>query len=103
MRHLFIPLRSALAALSVRAADKPNVVLFYADDLGYGDVSSHGSKKSLNGFHGYGRPTVLEAEVHADVGVGVTAETLQNRPPDGGSAEVVGGTDSLHEVFQVGI
>ena len=46
MRHLFIPLPSALAVLSVRAADKPIVVLFYADDLGYGDVSCYGFKKS---------------------------------------------------------
>lgn len=40
MRHLFIPLPSA------RAADKPIVELFYADDLGYGDFSCYGSKKS---------------------------------------------------------
>lgn len=46
MRHLFIPLRSALAALSVRAADKPSIMLIYADDHGYGDVSCYGFKKS---------------------------------------------------------
>lgn len=44
MLRLFIPLFSFLAALSARAADKPNIVLLYADDLGYGDVSCYGSK-----------------------------------------------------------
>ncbi len=33
-----------LLASATFAADKPNVVLLYADDLGYGDVSCYGSK-----------------------------------------------------------
>ena len=37
---LFLSLAASLAF----AADKPNVVLLYADDLGYGDVSCYGSK-----------------------------------------------------------
>ena len=46
MLRLFTPLLSILVALSARAADKPNIVLLYADDLGYGDVSCYGCKKS---------------------------------------------------------
>ncbi len=34
----------SLAVSVAFAADKPNVVLLYADDLGYGDVSCYGSK-----------------------------------------------------------
>ena len=41
MKSFWISLLLASAAV---AADKPNVVLLYADDLGYGDVSCYGSK-----------------------------------------------------------
>ena len=32
-------------SLSLKAQDKPNVIFIYADDLGYGDVSSYGATK----------------------------------------------------------
>jgi arylsulfatase A-like enzyme len=39
-------LLSLVTALGVvTAADKPNIVLIYADDLGYGDVGAYGSKR----------------------------------------------------------
>jgi len=41
-RPLILVLASALAAL---ASEKPNVVLIYGDDVGYGDVGAYGSKK----------------------------------------------------------
>lgn len=41
MKSFWMSLMLASAAV---AADKPNVVLLYADDLGYGDVSCYGSK-----------------------------------------------------------
>ena len=34
-----------LLASSALAADKPNVVLIFADDLGYGDLSCYGATK----------------------------------------------------------
>lgn len=41
MKNCWIALMLVSATM---AADKPNVVLLYADDLGYGDVSCYGSK-----------------------------------------------------------
>lgn len=35
----------ALAASHAAAQDRPNVVLIYADDLGYGDVSAYGARR----------------------------------------------------------
>ena len=34
-----------LLAISALAADKPNLVLIFADDLGYGDLSCYGATK----------------------------------------------------------
>ena len=45
MKRIFLPLiLLALVAVSVRAADKPNLVLIFIDDMGYGDIGPYGSK-----------------------------------------------------------
>lgn len=45
MRLVILNILAVLAACSALAADKPNIVLIYADDLGYGDVSCNGATK----------------------------------------------------------
>lgn len=44
MKHLFI-FSALLIGITVSALDKPNVVIIYGDDVGFGDVGVYGSKQ----------------------------------------------------------
>lgn len=39
-----VPLAAAVGMCSLQAADKPNIIFIFADDMGIGDVSHHGGK-----------------------------------------------------------
>ena len=41
MKALFIPILLVLSTIAAAAQSKPNIVLIYADDLGYGEVSAY--------------------------------------------------------------
>ncbi|MFM7180034.1 MAG: sulfatase-like hydrolase/transferase, partial [Verrucomicrobiales bacterium] len=43
----FIPLLFAALTLSANAAEKPNILVLFCDDLGYADTGFHGSKEAI--------------------------------------------------------
>jgi arylsulfatase A-like enzyme len=47
LRTAILLLTPSIAAPPAAAADRPNVVLIYADDLGFGDVSCNGARAGL--------------------------------------------------------
>jgi arylsulfatase A-like enzyme len=47
LRILILILVSSVAFPLAAAADRPNIVLIYADDLGFGDVGCNGAKSGL--------------------------------------------------------
>ena len=44
MKHSLLLLSSLLLSPLTQGADKPNVIVIYADDVGYGDIGVYGSK-----------------------------------------------------------
>ncbi len=44
LKHIFAALTLCFMAAVAQAAEKPNVVIIYGDDVGYGDVGAYGAK-----------------------------------------------------------